>query len=315
MNPAGRNPGLREARIQGTYSFPCTMYMADSNARGAEPTFDVKPHWHSAFELIHFEKGDFTLNINAAQYRPDTEAFCIVESEKLHSLRADSPYLEQALVFDPSIVSSAGEDESTKSLIDPFIYNRLTFPQLIIPGDACFEEISDEFGCLRGIFTKEGEAHENQLFLRNAATQLRVKASILTILASLSEHGLISSIAKREDPRMEALKKVILFIQNHYAEKIYIRDLADIMHMNEQYFSRFFSKTVGRPPVAYINDIRIRKAALLLSDPSVEASVLDISQMCGFGNTGHFITEFRKRTGTAPITYRIDKRLAFVPEN
>ena len=298
---------LEESRIQGTFSFPCTMYRADSSLPGAAPVFLVKPHWHTAFELLHFEEGVYSFNMNMMQYTVESEAFCFVESERLHSLRCKSQYCEQALLFEPDILSSASMDESTRSLIDPLLRKRLHFPDVVTPKDRCFQELKHEFERLLQIFSDSGKVHEDQLFLHDPSSQLRVKASILTILASIFEDGLLQNEEQEEDPRVASMKKLMIYVQAHYAEKIYLSELAKIMNMNEQYFCRFFSRTTGRTPIAYINDIRIRKAALLLSDPMNEMSVLDAAAACGFTNTGHFITEFRKRTGMAPKAYRLSK--------
>ncbi len=298
---------LEESRVQGTFSFPCTMYRADSSLPGAAPVFLVKPHWHNAFELLYFEKGVYFFNINMTQYRVNSEAFCFVESENLHSLHCKNPYREQALLFEPGILSSVSMDESTRSLIDPLLRKSLRFPDIVTPQDGCFQELKKEFLRLLRIFTDSGEVHEDQLFLHDPSSQLRVKASILTILACVYEDGLLHNEEQKEDPRVESMKNLMRYVQTHYAGKIYLSELAEIMHMNEQYFCRFFNKTTGRTPMAYINDIRIRKAALLLSDPQNKMTVLDTAAACGFTNTGHFITEFRKRTGMAPKAYRLSK--------
>ena len=306
---------LEESRIQGTISFPCTMYQAVSSLPGSDPFFYVKPHWHSAFELLHFEEGNFDLHVNTDTWHFAEEVFCFVESEKLHSIRSDCPYIEQALVFDPGILSSSSMDEATKNLIDPLIRRQLTFPTVITRKNPCFPELKREFAHLLQIFTTHGETNEDQLFLHGTSAQLRVKASILTILACVFDEGLLHDTLQTEDPRVTSLKQLMCYIQTHYMEKIYLHELAEIMHMNEQYFCRFFKQITSRTPVAYINDIRIRKAALLLSDPSEEITVLDAAEKCGFTNCGHFISEFRKRTGMAPNAYRISKKKDHLEES
>ncbi len=308
MSGVRKHSSLEESRIQGTFSFPCTMYQALSSLPDADPVFFVKPHWHNAFELLHFEEGSYDLHINTDSYEVREEAFCFVESEKLHSVRCSRPYTEHALVFDPEILASSSMDESTRSLIDPLIQKRLTFPAVITRENPCFAELKREFRNLLRIFNTHGERNGDQLFLHPPGPQLRVKAGILTILAAVFEEGLLHDALQTEDPRVTSLKQLMIYIQTHYTEKIYLHDLAAIMHMNEQYFCRFFNRITNRTPVAYINDIRIRKAALLLSDPLSEITVLDAAEKCGFTNSGHFISEFRKRTGMAPNAYRLSKR-------
>ncbi len=72
--------------------------------------------------------------------------------------------------------------------------------------------------------------------------------------------------------------------------------------MNEQYFCRFFKQGIGRTPMEYVNEYRIRQARSLLQDTGM--SVTAVSLECGFHNQGNFLREFRRYTGTTPLQYR-----------
>ena len=61
---SGRDVILQETRRQGTLTFPCTMYVADAARQELKRSFYTKPHWHDAFELLHFEEGIFRLTVN-----------------------------------------------------------------------------------------------------------------------------------------------------------------------------------------------------------------------------------------------------------
>ena len=139
--------------------------------------------------------------------------------------------------------------------------------------------------------------------------QLQIKAGLLLLLAALSRHGYAvpaRSGKGRLDQRVEALKSVMTYIHEHCTSRIYITELAGIMSMNEQYFCRLFKRTIGKTPVAYINEVRTRKAAGMLEHTSL--TVAEIANECGFGNIGHFINEFKRQTGAAPLEYRKTKR-------
>ena len=102
--------------------------------------------------------------------------------------------------------------------------------------------------------------------------------------------------------RVEEIKKVLSYIKGHYDEKIYIRDLAKLINMNEQYFCRFFKKSIGRSPMVYINEFRIRQAMHFLED--TDESVTEVAMECGYNNLGNFLREFHRQTGTTPLKYR-----------
>ena len=101
---------------------------------------------------------------------------------------------------------------------------------------------------------------------------------------------------------IETIKKAIGYIQDNYKEKIYIRDLADLIGMNEQYFCRFFKKAIGRSPIEYVNEYRIKKARHYLEE--TDLTVMEICLECGYNNLGNFLREFRRYTDTTPLQYR-----------
>ena len=72
--------------------------------------------------------------------------------------------------------------------------------------------------------------------------------------------------------------------------------------MNEQYFCRFFKRSIGKTPIDYINDYRLNKVIRLLE--TGDAQITEICLECGYNNLGNFLREFRKYTSTTPLQYR-----------
>lgn len=104
------------------------------------------------------------------------------------------------------------------------------------------------------------------------------------------------------DRRVETIKGVLFYMKEHYREKIYVRQLAEQASMNAQYFCRFFKSVTGKSPMAYLNDIRMREAAVLL-----QTSRLSVTEICletGFHNLGNFMRTFREMYGCTPLAYR-----------
>ena len=220
----------------------------------------------------------------------------------MHTIDCGVGYQEQAVLFDPMILSGVGVDAASKELIDPLVQGHLRLPAFVTEQDQGFEPIKQEFERIRRVFQETAKIHEDQRFVITPASQLRIKAALMNILASLYEAGQLPYEDSLPDPRIEALKKVMTYVRENYASKIYIRELAEIMNMNEQYFCRFFKKTLGKTPVTYMNEVRIRQAVLMLE--KTRETVVDIANACGYGNMGHFITEFKRLTGHTPLEYR-----------
>lgn len=306
MSPHAPHPlHLQETRLHGTLSFPCTMYFA-SGEDVSSPPFVLKPHWHDAVEILHLVEGTYSCGFNMNSLRLQGETFCFVESGALHSMQARAPYIEEAVVFDPSLLLGTGIDEGTLQVMAPLSAGTLRLPLYIQAGHPAFGRIRTCFSQLRETFLASSIPREDQRLVQRPAAQLHIKAALLELFAILCEEDCVFTEERNPDPRLESLKEVMLYIQENYPSKIYLRDLADIMSMNEQYFCRFFKKALGKSPIAYIKEIRIQEVSLLLE--SSQESISSIAASCGFNNMGHFLTEFKKTMGCTPAQYR--KRLS-----
>ena len=90
------------------------------------------------------------------------------------------------------------------------------------------------------MYSTYGQENGDQYLLSGAAPQLRVRASLMNMLAVIEELGLLRYRDRKADERIQEFKKVMMYIRQNYAGRIYLSELAGIMHMNEQYFCRFF---------------------------------------------------------------------------
>lgn len=98
------------------------------------------------------------------------------------------------------------------------------------------------------------------------------------------------------------LRPVISYIAEHYADKIYIENLSDIIMVSPDYFTKMFKDSIGKTPVDYINGIRINHAMQLLIDS--DKSVSEISDEIGFCNANYFNKIFKQYVGNTPLAYR-----------
>lgn len=304
MKPAAIIP-VRENKIHGTSIFPCAFYWIDSSAATVTTPFRCKPHWHDEVEFIYFQAGHYHVNINMQKYEITEETFCFLESGALHAIECEAPYLEKAIVFSPSMLHFASDDLSQNHLLQPLQKGELSFPHFITRKNACFENVRRAYLTISRKFMQEHAAQGSggeQIAPASAAKQLSIKASLLEILAELSEEGLLTSYNGEDDPHIEMVKKSISYMKEHFSEKIYIRDLAQQVNMNEQYFCRFFKKSIGKSPVEHLTELRIRQALHLLRN--TDKSVMEISLECGFHNLGNFMRAFKKTTGYTPLQYR-----------
>ena len=103
----------------------------------------------------------------------------------------------------------------------------------------------------------------------------------------------------RTDPEKERIKKYIL---DHFSERISYRDLAAHLNRSQASFYRFFGAHFGCSPSAYIHDLRLSHAALMLETGA--DSVTAVSEKCGYEDVHYFIKLFTNKFGRSPSKYR-----------
>ncbi|WP_139133579.1 AraC family transcriptional regulator [Anaerobium acetethylicum] len=92
------------------------------------------------------------------------------------------------------------------------------------------------------------------------------------------------------------------YISKHYREKIYLKDLAEMLGLSSSYLSRLFSRELGMGLQDYINWSRIENAENLLAYS--DESIAHIGEYVGFPTQSYFGSIFKKYKNMTPKEYR-----------
>ena len=301
MNQTSQQPSLKEKQSHGTRLFPCAYYHFCNPSHRLR----VRHHWHEEVEIVYLHHGSFKLDINMEPYGTDRECFLFINSGELHSLRSLSmEFDEQAVVFSPSMLLLQDYDSIDESILLPLTQNKLTFPRFLDQTSPFFSVFRSCYQQISHIFSQSKETllTGEQILTDDVISQLQIKAGILQLIGILMEAGLMCQSPRTESQKITAIKTVLSYITDHYHEKLYVQDLASQVNMNEQYFCRFFKRSIGKTPIDYINDYRLNKVIRLLE--TGDAQITEICLECGFNNMGNFQRLFKRKTGITPLQYR-----------
>lgn len=135
---------------------------------------------------------------------------------------------------------------------------------------------------------------------------------LLSLLIRLSQcpYSTLSEAQFRDDLPSEygsRIAKIHDFVEQHFHRKIYLKEVAHLVSMSEQSFSRFFSKMMGRPFFTFLNEYRINVAGRMLLD--TDWSVSQIGYSCGYESLPFFHKQFNKFMQISPSRYRKQFRL------
>ncbi|GBF76051.1 hypothetical protein PA598K_04491 [Paenibacillus sp. 598K] len=110
------------------------------------------------------------------------------------------------------------------------------------------------------------------------------------------------------EARDERIERSILYIEQHYPDKISIEQLARAAGgMSSAAFSRLFRQETGMPPLEYLNNVRMTHAKRLLNNK--ESRVKEVAAEVGFRSEFYFSRMFQHKVGVAPTLYMKRGRL------
>jgi AraC-like DNA-binding protein len=81
-----------------------------------------------------------------------------------------------------------------------------------------------------------------------------------------------------------------------------VGSLAGVAVMSRSAFAERFHGLVGQPPMRYLTELRLTRAARLLR--STDATISDVARSVGYGSEGSLSRAFKNRFGAAPSSFR-----------
>ena len=101
------------------------------------------------------------------------------------------------------------------------------------------------------------------------------------------------------------VKNALSYMEDNYAEKFTLTELAEKMYVSQWHLSKLLNKHTKKSFNELLNEIRVKNAKQLLSDPSLRVG--DVAEKVGFLDIAHFSRVFKKYTDMSANEYRNKK--------
>ncbi len=233
-------------------------------------------------EYIDAEEGDFLYIPNGLVYRVDAK---------------DRSATVRGIIFESNII----EENMTN-------YESEIFYMFYVQSENKIKVFSKDHPVHDTLLRCMSDAYE-EYQSKDVCYKLPIRASIYIAMTALLRYYCST---KNESERIIyhnvlRLRPVINYISEHYAEKIYIDNLAEIILVSADYFTKMFKDSIGKTPVDYINGLRINRAMQLLIE--TDKSMTDISDDIGFCNANYFNKIFKQYMELTPLAYRKSNKI------
>ena len=104
------------------------------------------------------------------------------------------------------------------------------------------------------------------------------------------------------DYRLKTVQSVQAYINNNITGNLDLGSVASIFGYSKNYLSSLFTKYAKVSFIDYVNNAKIERAKMMLSDPN--AMVYEVATALGFDSPFYFSKVFKKITGTSPTAYQ-----------
>lgn len=255
--------------------------------------------WHEQLEIKYFLTGGAEITCGSKCFLTETGDMLIINPYEYHKSRIfdpaqvpvyhlmnielDHPSVRSVLRDNPELLVERNREEGIRGI--PFLTNVLQDPSL--PCMTLFLLLAEEY-------KRTGDNYspfkENLLraflysLIRDGANNTRMETS------------------RRQKDSMTALLPALQYMDAHLRENIRIDTLAEQCMLSVSRFSHLFKSVTGTSAIAYIQELKVSKAAVLLATTGL--SVAEVAEQVGFSDPAYFSRAFRKSCGMSPNEYR-----------
>ena len=259
------------------------------------PYFGTPWHYHPEYEIVLIleSHGKRFVGSNITDFEPGD--LCMIGSYLPHYYKNDSIYYEK----NPNL--------KARSVVIHFLEDFCGSGFLDLPEMENIKILLER--SKRGLqFTKETvelvAPKMKSLYAKQGMDRLIELLSILKILSERDDIIYLTTdpILLKNDVDSSRMNAVFEYVMQKYQEDIKLDDVAQLAHMSESAFSRYFKKRTRRTFSQFLSEIRIEHACKLLQNDKL--SIAEISFDSGFNNLSNFNRQFKNIKNTTPLAYR-----------
>ena len=250
-------------------------------------------HWHEELEFDYILEG--TVRVSTAgqtqEFRKGEGFF--INSNIMTTMVQEGQCVIDSHLFHPIFLCGHFKSVFETKYLNPVIQNR-SLDLLPIRGNT-----PQEKALLAKLKTLSALQRQQDVEFQ---TRNLVSELWLLLLEALKHAPLDTAVTKKQD----RILTMVAFLHDNFAEKLTLEDIAAAAAISSRECLRCFKETIGKSPMEYLTDYRIRAAKKLLQDTDLPVS--DIAMQTGWGSSSYFAKIFHRETGKTPNACRREFR-------
>lgn len=256
-------------------------------------------HSHDFDEIVLILSGTGEHLVGQRLYSLKRGDVFVIKGETHHGFRGAENLELVNVMYDPRILLSGEGDLRAVAgfaylfLVQPAIAQQEEYPYAVFLD----EDATETASTLCGFLIRQLEDCAGQY-------QVAVQYGFKTLAAYLANH-----YRTREDlsEKLGIFTRAVQYLQYNAARPIKLQEVAEAAAVSQRHLERVFFEVCGLSPIAYLLELRLRHASLLLRGTS--KTVAEIAGECGFEDPSYFARVFKRKYGAPPNQCRNAKAL------
>ncbi len=281
----------KELKEHGSEDFP---FLVSYERLGNYVSGSFFTHWHPEIEITLATEGQMLYKVNREVLLFKKGEVLVSNTNVLHSgtMDGERDCVYTSVTFHPRLVYGSQESVVYRRYAEPVLMN-FAFQALH------FSENDPDLPYVRSLVEK--------LSALDAARPVFYEIAVRETLSRIWEVVYRRMPADSKDAphgRMEyeRVKKMLDYIEQHYAENVRLSGISEEVLLCESECCRLFKRYMNMTIIEYLNNYRIDRSIESLAD--TDLSVTEIALMSGFSDPNYYSKMFSARKGVSPRKYR-----------
>ncbi len=288
------NEQQKELKSHGDYAFP--VYVSREVLHNYERGSFLW-HWHPEIELTYITDGEIMYQVNNQTYhlKAGDGLFCNANALHTGHMVDDLNCHYISITFHSRMIYGYEGSSLYQNYVKPIIKS----PAL---GSFCFKM---EVDWQNNILENMKEIY-NLYFDAKPLYEFKIQQLLTNIWINFYDNYVLKENVDLKDAStgrdVDRLRKILSFLEENYADKITLDDIAKEVGLCKAECCRFFKRMMNQSLFDYILYYRIERSLPLLVQKNL--SVTEIAEQTGFTSSSYYARVFKEQFNCTPSEYR-----------
>lgn len=258
-------------------------------------------------KLIFVKKGNGIININSNREILSSPCVLCLNEEDNFKLEQNKGLEASSLYFHPAVLNAALNYDNLRNcrgLTITEIQDHSILLPFITRNEAYYGCLSIDFLLVQAAERLIGLINHELNDQDNDYWPCKTRSNLYKLLIEIQTlfYNPVYDISNKIDLKTSEANEIILYLHNNFHKKITIQCITKDLHINRNTLREHFYNATGSSIIAYLNKLRVQKAAILLKD--TDLLIAEVCEKVGFYDGTNFGRVFKRYQGCSPSEYR-----------